>query len=84
MNVKSRSCSTRQTLKQKIGKLDDQLRLSKKNHNTDVSPQAETDNIKDIPPKIAGNAMNNNLEGSEYDVEQELGAAAANGGNSSV
>ena len=42
--------------------------------------------MKDIPPNIAGNTINNNLEGIEYDTKQEeLGtAAAANGGNGSV
>ena len=45
-------------LKQKIGELDDQLRLSKENL------QAEADIIKDIPPNIAGNAINHNLQGS--------------------
>ena len=69
-------------LNQKIDELD-QLRLSKENFDIYISPQAEADNIMDIPP----NAINNNLEGIEYDVEQEeLGAAvaAANGGNGSV
>ena len=57
-----------------------------KNLDTYVSPQVEADNIKDIPPNIAGNTINNNLEGIEYDAEQEeLGvAAAANSGNVSV
>ena len=57
-------------LKLKIGKLD-QLRLLKKNLDTYVSPQAETDNIKDIPPNIAGNTINKNLEGIEDDAELE-------------
>ena len=56
----------------KIGEFDDQLRLSKKNLHTYVSPQAEADNIEDIPPNVASNAVNN-LE--EIDVEQELGTA---------
>ena len=81
-----------ETLKQKIGELDGQLRLSRENLDTDVSPQAEADNIEDIPPNVAGNAVNNNinnnnLEGIEYDAEQEeLGAAAAaaDGGSGSV
>ena len=56
----------------------------KENLNTYVSLQAEADNIKDISTNIAGNTINSNLEGIEYDAEQEeLGAAAANGGNSS-
>ena len=73
-------------LKQKISELDEQLRLSKENLDTYVSLQAEADNIKDIPPKIAGNTINNNLEGIEYDVEQEEldSIAAANGDNGSV
>ena len=64
----------------------DQLRLSKENLDTYVSPQDEADKIKDIPPNIADNTINNNLEEIEGDVEQEkLGvAAAADGGNSSV
>ena len=55
-------------LKQKIGKLDDQLRLLKENFDTYVNPQAEADNIKEIPPNVAGNAINSNLEGIEYDA----------------
>ena len=73
-------------LKQKIGELDDQLRLLKENLDTYVSPQAEADNIEDVAPNIAGNTINNNFEGIEYDEEQEeLGiTAAANGANGSV
>ena len=72
-------------LNQKIDELDEQLRLSKENLVTYDSPQAEADNIKDIPSNIAGNTMNNYLEGIEYYVEQEVGVtAAANGGKDSV
>ena len=72
-------------LKQKIGELDHQLRLSKENLDTYISSHVEVDNIKDILPKIAGDTINNDLEGIEYDAEQEeLGAAAANGGNGFV
>ena len=67
-----------------IGGLDDQLRLSKENFNTYVNLQAEADNIKNILPNIVGNAINNNLERIAYDAEQELGTAAADGGNGSV
>ena len=56
----------------------------KENLDTYVSLQAEADNIEDVPSNIAGNTVNNNLEGIEYNVEQELGEAAANGGNGSV
>ena len=73
------------TLKQKIGELDEQLNLSKGNLDTYVSPRAEVDNIKVIPPNIAGNAVSNNLDGFEYDAErEELGVAEANDGNGSV
>ena len=43
--------------------------------------------IKDIPPNIVGNTINNNLVGIEYNVKkEELGATsgAANGGNGPV
>ena len=64
---------------------DSPIEVSKKNLDTYVSFLAEADNIKDIPPNIAGNAINSNLEGIEYDAEQEeLGAAAVNSGNGSV
>ena len=56
-------------LKQKIGEIDDQLRLLTENFDSYISPQAEADNIKDILPNIAGNAINNNLEGIEHNVE---------------
>ena len=36
-------------LRQKICKLDDQLRLSKENLDTYISAQAEADDIKNIP-----------------------------------
>ena len=69
-----------ETLKQKIGKIDGQLPLWKEYLDTDISPQAEADNIEDIPPNIADNTIK-----IEYDAEQELDAAtAADDGNSSV
>ena len=40
--------------------------------------------MEDISPNIAGTAINNNLEGIEYDVEKELGAAATDGDSGSV
>ena len=58
-----------ETLKQKIDKLDGQLRLLKENLDTYVRPQAEADNIVDIPSNVVDNAVNNNLEG----IEEELG-----------
>ena len=70
-------------LKWKIDELD-QLRLLKENIDTYASPQTEADNIEDIASNIAGNTINNNFEGIEYDAKQELGAAAANGGKGSV
>ena len=63
--------SKMETLKQKIGKLDYQLRILKENLYTYISPQAEADNIEDIPPNIAGNAVTNALERIVYDAEQE-------------
>ena len=59
-------------LTQKLGELDDQLRLLKKKLDTYISPQAEADSIKDIPLNIADNAINNNLERIEYDVDQHI------------
>ena len=73
-----------ETLKQKIGKFDDQLRLLKENFDSYVSPQAEADNIEDIPSNIVHSTVNNNLEGIEYDAEQELSVAAADGNSDSV
>ena len=80
--TEKQSCLTNiETLKQKIGKLDDQLRLSKENLDTYVSPQAEDNNINDIPPNISGNTINKNYERIEYDAEEkELGTVAANSG----
>ena len=73
-------------LKQKMGELDDQLRHSKENIDSYVCIKVEADNIKSIPPNIACNEINNNLEEIEDNEEQgEFGtAAAANCGNSST
>ena len=70
-------------LNQKISEFD-QLRLLKENLDTYVSLQTEADNIKNIPPNIVGNAINNNLEEIEYAEQEELGTAATNADNSSV
>ena len=58
--------------------------ILKGNLDTYVSPQLEVDNTENSQSNIAGSEINNNLEGIEYDVEQEELGAAANGGNSSV
>ena len=60
-----------ETQKEKIGQIDGHLRLLKENLDSHISPQAEADNMEDIPLNIAGNVVINNLERTEYDAELE-------------